>query len=350
MKRSLVFMLAAGALLTGVAAWYAFKATHEQALAGVPAPVQRVQTVNGETVVTVPADVQRAAQIGLEPVAVVAVQQQTMAYATVIDLQPLFDLHGRVAAARADREAARAHAAASRAQYERSTILFNDDRNVSKRSLDDAKASMQTDQAKLESAEAAQSALEAAMRQQFGNVLSAAASSTRPDRFQRLAAGAAAVLRVTLPAGASALPPDQINFDGTDGRTISAAKFSASAQTDPAVQGNSYLYVTDRAVPMGTRLTGSVPLGGKKAAGLLIPDGAIVWYGGQSWAYVKTTDDHFTRRIVSAASATVGGLVVTSGFSAGDRVVVRGAQLLLSEELRPPPTTKQCKDPPECDG
>jgi len=40
---------------------------------------------------------------------------------------------------------------------------------------------------------------------------------------------------------------------------------------------------------------------------------------------------------------------VTSGFRAGDDVVIRGAQLLLSEELRPQGITTQCKDPPECD-
>jgi hypothetical protein len=40
---------------------------------------------------------------------------------------------------------------------------------------------------------------------------------------------------------------------------------------------------------------------------------------------------------------------VSSGLHAGDQVVIDGAQLLLSEELRPQGIATACKDPPECD-
>lgn len=43
------------------------------------------------------------------------------------------------------------------------------------------------------------------------------------------------------------------------------------------------------------------------------------------------------------------GFMVTSGFHAGDQIVTQGAQLLLSEELKPQGIATACKDPPECD-
>jgi multidrug efflux system membrane fusion protein len=76
-----------------------------------------------------------------------------------------------------------------------------------------------------------------------------------------------------------------------------------------------------------------------------------VWYGGQRWVYVRTAPTRFTRRFVAATTTYTGdqGLVVSSGLHAGDQVVIDGAQLLLSEELRPQGIATACKDPPECD-
>jgi hypothetical protein len=82
---------------------------------------------------------------------------------------------------------------------------------------------------------------------------------------------------------------------------------------------------------------------------LVIPESAVVWNGGQPWAYVQTTPDHFTRRYVSAGDEGEQGFLVNYGFHTGDRVVTQGAQLLLSEELKPQGIATACKDPPECD-
>ncbi|TAL88364.1 MAG: metal transporter [Candidimonas sp.] len=309
-----------------------------------------MQTVNGETVVLASIDEQRASHIDVAPLATSKVQPEITAYTTVVDLQPLFDLHNRAAAALSNRQSARAQADASRAQYQREYVLFRDNRNVSQKSLQNARAIMLTDQAKLQAAEAAQNVLDATLRQQFGDTLANAASASGSDFLQRLMKGRSEVLRVTLPAKDSGSAPAQISVDGLDGRLIAARKLSASPQSDPSIQGNPYFYAADSALPAGTRTTAHVPLEGKSTQGLLIPESAVVWYGGQQWAYVKTAADRFTRRYMPSALAANGGFVVTSGFHAGDEVVIHGAQLLLSEELRPQGIATQCKDPPECDG
>jgi multidrug efflux pump subunit AcrA (membrane-fusion protein) len=157
------------------------------------------------------------------------------------------------------------------------------------------------------------------------------------------------VLLVTLPANDGASAPAHLTVDGPDGQPVSARRLSASPQGDPAVQGNPYFYAAGSALPVGTRTTAHVPLGEKSTQGLLIPASAVVWYGGQPWVYVRTASDRFTRRYVPSALAIDRGFIVTSGFRAGDDVVIRGAQLLLSEELRPQGIIPQCKDPPECD-
>jgi multidrug efflux system membrane fusion protein len=350
MKPRTTLLLVASAVLVAAAGGYVYRTMSKAPGAAAPAPAaqsQRVQTVNGETVVIVAADVQRASHIDVGSLAASELRPESAAYATVIDLQPLFDLRNRSAAARADRESAQAQVDASRAQYERDRVLFEDDRNVSQKSLQDARAVMQTNQAKLQAAEAAQNSLDAILRQQFGEALASAATVPVSDFFRQLLAGRAVVLLVTLPANNGA--PANITVDGLDGHPVSARKLSASPQSDPAIQGNPYFYATESVLPVGTRTTARVSLSDKSTPGLLIPESAVVWYGGQPWVYVRTAADHFTRRSVPAASPVDRGFLATSGFRAGDQVVVGGAQLLLSEELRPQGITTKCKDPPECD-
>jgi hypothetical protein len=354
-RRLIVFSVISVALLAG-AGWYIYRTLG----AGAPVPVaatpaaprSAVQTVNGETVVAVPPDAQRASRIEVAPLAATGAGAERTAYATVIDLQPLFDLRNRLASAVADRDAARELAATSQAQYERSRTLFADDRNVSQKALQDAQAAAQTARAKLQSADAAQGSLAATMRQQFGDALTAAALAPQSALFRRLVAGQAMVVRVTLPAGDAAgadAAPERITLDGPDGQPVAARKLSASPQGDPAVQGNPWLYATARAVPVGTRTSAHLPGANSAASALAIPDRAVVWYGGQPWVYVRTAPDRFTRRAVPADAAGARGFDVTTGFHAGEAVVTQGAQLLLSEEQKPQGIATACKDPPECD-
>ena len=51
-------------------------------------------------------------------------------------------------------------------------------------------------------------------------------------------------------------------------------------------------------------------------------------------AYVRTADDKVTRRPVEQATPTEAGWFVPAGFKAGEAIVVAGAQMLLSEELK----------------
>ncbi len=350
--RLLLLTVATLALATG-AGLYVYETLYvSPAAPGKPAlatPQPSVQTVNGETVITVGADAPRASHIDVAPPTLVAIEPENTAYATVVDLQPLFDLRNRLAAVHADYDTLRAQAGNSRAQYERSRVLFEDDRNVSQKSLQDARAAMQGDQAKLQSAEATQSGLGATMRQQFGEALTSAALAPASDLYQRLLAGRAVVLRVTLPAGFSGAAPARITVDVPDGQPAAAQKLSASPQGDPAVQGDPWFYAAGRALPVGTRTSAHVPSSNQRTSALVIPERAVVWYGGQPWVYVRTAPDRFTRRYVPDASAGDQGFVVTDGFHAGDEVVMHGAQLLLSEELRPQGIATACKDPPECD-
>ena len=67
--------------------------------------------------------------------------------------------------------------------------------------------------------------------------------------------------------------------------------------------------------------------------GVVIPSSAVVWYAGTPWAYFKEVDNQFIRKPISAEAEVDTGWF-NSTFDADSVVVVKGAQLLLSEEFK----------------
>ncbi|MYN16786.1 metal transporter [Rugamonas sp. FT107W] len=310
-----------------------------------------MQLINGESVLTLAPDIVRASGIEIAPLAAQVTGVARTAYASIIDLQPFFDLAQRLAAAQAEREIVSGQARTSQAQYERVQALYRDDRNMSEKSVQEAQTLALSDQARMRANDITRGALLASLRQQFGDVLAQAAAQPATALFRQLSSSKAVVARVTSATMDNVPFPERIALDTPEGRRVAARQLSPSPQADPALQGVSYLYLVERSIPTGTRTFAHVAAAasGPAVAGVAIPGNAIVWYGGQRWSYVRTAPDRYTRRPVSATDEYPDGVVVTKGFHAGEAVVIRGAQLLLSEEQRPQGIATQCKDPPECD-
>jgi hypothetical protein len=275
-------------------------------------------------------------------------QTEISAYGTVLGLQPLIDLRARYAAGLADADTASATLAASRQEYQRSRVLYQDNQNVSLKSYQAAQAAYRSDQARTEAAALNLQNIQAEMRQQFGATLTHWALSTRSPEFARLLNRQEVLLRITVPLDDGIAAPARIKIDANDKRRLPAQLVSLSPQSDPAIQGSAFIYRAAAALASGTRIAAYLPTTKQAARGIVIPADAIVWYGGQPWAYVQMNAKQFGRYPVAEQSPTLGGFFVTRGFKAEQRVVVSGAQLLLSEELKPPPGGSGCKDP-ECD-
>jgi hypothetical protein len=258
-------------------------------------------------------------------------------------------LRGRYATAAAEAGSAEVAIKASRDEYERNRALFADDRNVSLKALQAAEAAYRADQAKLRVATTTLREVDAAARQQFGETLAGWAFDPDSKDFASLTSQREALVRVTLTGDMKMDAPKLIQVDAPGHPRSSAQLVSASPQSDAAVQGRSYFYRSSAFLPSGMRLVARLPVSTKAIEGFLIPDSAIVWYGGQMWAFVQEAAQRFVRRPVRGQPSSTGGLFVTEGFKDGERIAVTGAQLLLSEDLRP--KTGQgagCKDP-ECD-
>ncbi|MBW4054314.1 MAG: metal transporter [Proteobacteria bacterium] len=322
--------------MAGIAGWALLQGKRDPgAETAAPAAAHRVAILNGVTVVALDAATQAQSGIRTELLAAANYQPETVTYGSVLDLQPLLDLRARYFSAQADAGTARAMVAASRQEYERSRLLYQDNKNVSLKTYQAARAAYLSDQARADAAALAAQSIQAAVRQQFGATLGRWALDPRSSEGARLLDRKEVVVRVTVPPGAGSAVPARIQITANDNRRLPAYLVSPSPQSDPAIQGSAFIYRVTAPIAAGTTIVAYLPTAGHTTRGTCIPAGAVVWYGGQPWAYLQMGSDHFGRYPLAQKASMPGGFFVAQGFKAGERVVVGGAQLLLSEELRP---------------
>jgi hypothetical protein len=266
------------------------------------------------------------------------------------------DVGNRLTNAQADVVAAQANADASRAEYERLKGL-NSNKNVSDRAVQEAEARLKGDQARLEAARKNVAQLEAAAKAQAGGDAGPVALTTRGgevvevlahpneavesgQQILRVARYDPMLARVDLPAGEVSDPKissARIVPVGHEDHEVRGERVSLAPNVDPRTLGQGYLF---RVTGLGTMLrpgaaiTAFLQVPGKPASGVVIPQSAVVRAEGRIWVYRQIADDQFTRVEVNPDRSTSRGWLVTQGVSGGDRIVMVGAQVLLSEEQK----------------
>jgi len=301
--------------------------------AAVRSPV-RIALENGMATLAVDAAVQAAGGIQLRALSAIEATSGATVYGTVIDLQPLTDLSSRYVATKADLDAAKVAAEASKAELDRTQTLYADVQNASLKTLQAARSASIAATAKVKSTQAGLAAIVISARQQYGaSIAGWIASPTSPD-LTRLQDRRDVLLRVVFPGGQSGVAPAVLKANGDSVAPFEARLVSASPQADPGIPGQAYYYRASTQLAAGVRVSARAPATATSKVGVLIPAEAIVWYGGQPWAYVQTGKDRFQRHAVDSRFPQDGDFFVADGFKPGDLVVVRGAQLLLSEESR----------------
>jgi hypothetical protein len=300
----------------------------------VKAPL-RVAIEEGESVITLDQATQKKSGIVVAPLKAVSHQDDLRAYGMVMDLQDLVDLRNSIAMAKAQVEKARASLEASRKEYERTKAL-QENRNISAKVFQAAEATWRSDEASARAAGEALHVLEGTVRQRWGTLLASWLFDSSPA-FERLIQRQDVLVQVTLPPAARlSSPPRYARIQSAEAKLTSATLVSPSPRTDPRIQGMSFFYLAPvQATDLlpGMNVIAYLP-SGSQIGGVLVPASAVVLWQGKAWVYRQKESGRFVRREISTDTPVQEGWFVREGLSAGDQVVVRGAQLLLSEEFR----------------
>ena len=263
-------------------------------------------------------------------------------------------LNDRMASAQADIEASRASLNAAQAALTRTRLLNADNKNVSDRAVQEAEARVATEQAHMNGAQqsvrvltnALASSRDASLALELsrggtvvevlahpGESVESGQALLRVARFDKLLA------RVDVPAGETVAPgltSASIVPLGNSIRPLTGERVGFAATVDPKTQGQPFVFrVTDTtgALRPGLSVTAYLETPGPARTGSVAPRSAVIWQAGKSWVYVQTAPEKFARREVALEEPASGGWF-TRSLKPGDKVVTRGAQMLLSEEFK----------------
>lgn len=332
-KRTILAGLIAAVIVIGAVIWIRSTPTQPASPPDSPQPA----TTSAGTVAVSPEQA-TASGIEVQALPITNFQPQTSAYASVLDPGPLLQLRGQLRSAQLQTDAARAQAAASEREYRRLALLNGQDHTVSDKVTEAAHATRDADRAHLEAVQATLQAAGDAARSRWGSVLTGWALSARASQLDALNAGQQALLSVALPqSGATGSPPPtiHINLPGTADE-ITAHLVSPSPLADPIIQSPTYFYQAPRGgLRTGMRIDALLPAG-PSLTGVAIPNAAVVWYANRPWVYVQSDNTHFTRHEIAVDTPAPGGWFVAQ-WHAGERVVIKGAALLFSQEFQPKP-------------
>jgi hypothetical protein len=300
----------------------------------VKAP-SRVAVKNGRKVINLDQQAQTQEHMTVTVPKQTSMRAELHGTAMVLPVNDLASLRNNYVAARAKVERAGVDLAVSESSYDRVKTLYKQNQNMSFKAMQDAEATYRNNQAQVRAAELEAKLQVDTARQRWGGVVADWITGDKgvlePVLEQR-----EFLVQVTFPPGEVGKPPAALSLPAPGKQLVQARFVSPFPQVSPQIQGISFLYrVSSRpGLAVGMNLVALVPIG-EPLRGIMIPHSAIVWWQGKAWAYEKVSPTTFARREVPTDNPVTGGYFVPAASLAPEtKLVIVGAQALLSEEFR----------------
>jgi hypothetical protein len=278
---------------------------------------------NREAIVILTTETQQMIGLKMAVLAPASHSPEVRGFGRVLDALPLAALVSQMAADQTAGEV-------SAAELKRLRILAMQT-NASDRALQSALAAAAKDQAQVQSNQQR-------LVSEWGPAI-----AQRQDLLalaNSLVSQESALVRIDLPAGdrTPGMPVGARISLLTDASTSLVADFLAPATVvDPQTQGRGFLFLVptnqSRLLP-GAAVAGALRLPGEPITGVVAPDSALIRHENQTWLYVQKEVKSFVRRKVALNQPLENSWFIADPTLLNERVVVAGAQSLLSEELK----------------
>ena len=296
-----------------------------------------VQNNAGQSVIRLATEAQKLSGIETLTLKPASHYAEFTAYGKAINIQPLLALRNRYLLALTERSSAKAWFKQAEQNIKRQQDLYRDGVS-SKRNLQEQQAQWQSYKAQADATEFQDQAIIDEALINWGKELTNWALTSESDKLGAFLSGRQTLLQITLPANKhlpASIQTMYIEVSGNRSKANKAELISVAARTDTAAQGESYYFQTaDKNIITGMNVTAWIPEANEQMTGVIIPKSALIWYLGKAFVYLKTTEETFCHRTLEHYSITADGYFISDAIRPGEQIVTKGAQMLLSEELR----------------
>ena len=268
----------------------------------------------------------------------IKVQSEDNAFSSVIDIQELLDKRSDYRKVKAQRKIIHTSLKNTTKLLEQLKVLHKEANNISARELQQAYSKWEEEKARINAIDVELQNIRENMMLKWNAELTRYALKEESKIFERLINREEYLILVSLKAEQQLDADTAFVFVNREGNRHQARKayfISAAPFSDNTLQGETYFFRTNsKKIRIGMRLYVWLPNTGFTGEGVNIPAEAIVWYAGKPWAYIQIDEEHFSRRSLLNPIQASDSWLVTENFKVGDKIVISGAQTLLSEEFK----------------
>ena len=294
--------------------------------------------VQGGLTVSLSSETQKLAGIKTVAAENITLDAEDEAYASVLDISSLIELRSQYRNAQADLGVSRTQVNNSAVVLQRLKKINAATTNISERELQQARANLQKENAVLNALQIKLDNIRAEMLQRWNQPITEMALADNSEIFNRLISQEEYLLLLSLRHEQELSDASAFTYINRVDERNSARKayiISPAPFSETNLRGETYFLRTPaEKLRIGMRLHVWLPGTGYSGTGIGIPEAAIVWYAGKAWAYVQVDGETFSRRSLPQSLRTNDGWLVNDNFATGDRIVISGAQTLLSEEFK----------------
>lgn len=287
-------------------------------------------------IITIDSELQEISGLRIMQLKVSNFQEESVAYGEVINILPLVELRENYLIASAQLTIAETRLKQAQQALSRGKDLRRSDAIATKK-LSALETELQISQAQLEASRYHAQSLREYVLLAWGKILTQWILSPVSEQFTQLLSGQLSLLRIALPPGKN-LPANikKIYVDPNGHRSLAvAADFISHAPLiNPNFQGESYFFQSTNKITAGLRLTAWIPGQRQPLSGVIIPQAAVIRYLGQAYVYLQIDTEQFMRRKISRLVNAADGYFNQHDILPGDKLVITGAQMLLSQEFR----------------
>ena len=301
-----------------------------------------IQPENGINYIALNSEVQLNSGIKTLPIQTSTYTKNLTNYATVLSIDTLIELKNKFNEINNQISLLTNELDRDKKNYERFKLLNDDNKNVSDKAVQEMKVNFENTKIKLFATQELVIGIKQNIRSQWGEtILAMIEIGSNKELFDFLLHDKARIVKVTLSENMDSEPPKKISLALIDnlGEKFLATYLAESPSLDKSIKGKTYFYIVfSNKLRIDSKVIASLiqeNFSNDSSKYLAIPKEAVVWNAGQAWVYLKAAENKFFRTVIETDNESANGWIVKEGsIKENDLLVIKGAQLLLSEEFK----------------